>query len=324
MLIYPVFIPFQGCPFRCIYCQQETITHTSKESEVLALDKIQQFIRIHKDIDKEIAFFGGTFTALDQDIQTDYFNQIKPYIDEKTSFRISTRPDFINEEILEFLAKNKVKTIELGIQSFDDNVLEKSKRGYTASQAEDACNLVKSKGFALCIQLMPGLPDDTNESFEKTMIKTVELKPDYVRIYPTIVIKNTHLETLFLKGEYKPWNLNKTLFAVKNAQQLIKKNKIKLIKIGLHSDLNVQKDEIVAGPWQPNIGEIINGICFMERNCKVDKTIQELTISRYEASMLLGNKRIVLDFCEKVLKIAKPEKIIVDKDFQKGYFNIMY
>ena len=266
MLIYPIFIPFHGCPFRCVYCQQETITHTDYKSNSIDIEKIKLFINKHKDIEKEIAFFGGTFTALKKDKQLEYFTQITPLIDDKTFFRVSTRPDCIDREILAFLQENKVKTIELGIQSFDNHVLEKSQRQYSAEQAFDTCKMVQEHGFDLSIQLMPGLPGDTPDIFIETVNKALSLKPRFMRIYPTIVLKGTALEKWYQQGKYQAWCLNTALHSVIMAAKIINTTNTKIIKIGLHSDLNINKDDIVAGPWHQNFGEITRVLCFYLKN----------------------------------------------------------
>lgn len=322
MLIYPVFIPFQGCPFRCIYCQQETITHQASDSFTIDTEKIKQFIHKNAGIDKEIAFFGGTFTALKSEVQKQLFSQALKLFDDKTSFRISTRPDFINKNILSFLKENHVRTIELGIQSFQENVLKKSYRGYTVNQATEACKLIIENHFKLCIQLMPGLPGDRIETFLKSAEIALSLKPDYLRLYPTIVLKGTELERMYYEGLFEPWNLDEALLAVSAVVKKTEVSPTKIIKIGLHSDLNITKKEVISGPWHQNFGELIKGIIFLEKCLSHVKQAKILYISPFDASLLLGNQKYVLDFCKNKLSLKLPEKIIVDKTLKKESYYI--
>ncbi|MCD4796144.1 MAG: radical SAM protein, partial [Candidatus Cloacimonetes bacterium] len=156
MKIFPVFIPHFGCPFQCIYCNQKFITKVEKPLFDDIKKQIENFCKNNSGIEKEIAFFGGTFTSLSKDEQRKCFELVKPFETEISGIRISTRPDSINDEILSFCKENNIKTIELGIQSFDDEVLTASRRGYNAKTALNSCELVKSYNFNLGVQLMPG------------------------------------------------------------------------------------------------------------------------------------------------------------------------
>ncbi len=317
MLIYPVFIPFQGCPFRCIYCQQETITHHNTTDQVFNPDLLSQFIVKHQNDNKEVAFFGGTFTALTTSKQRAYFNQITPFTDLKTSFRVSTRPDFIDQEIIDFLKQHHVTTIELGIQSFHDQVLQDSKRGYTSKQAINACKIIKYNNLNLCIQLMPGLPGDDEESFNYSLDTALRISPEFMRIYPTLTLKGTELEEMYRHHQYSPWDLNTTIFILLKAVKKVQNSQTKIIKLGLHSDLNVSKTDVICGPWHENLGEIIQGILFLEKVISENGYQKVLYISKYEASMVLGNHQFVIDFFRNQLKLALPEKILIDKDLEK-------
>lgn len=255
MKILPLFIPHQGCPFQCIYCNQHTITKTDNLDLYDFKILIDNFCRKNKETNKEIAFFGGTFTALDQDIQLKYLKLADAHKNELRGVRLSTRPDCISEEILQFLKSNGVSTIELGIQSFDDYVLLASARGYDKNTAINACKMIKDAGFDLIIQLMPGLPGYLRSIFLRTIDQTLNLKPDGVRLYPTLILKNTTLELLFKNNKYQPLDLDTIIDWLKEAYKSLNNANIPIIKTGLHSDIDPK--EIIAGPYHPAIGERI-------------------------------------------------------------------
>ena len=256
-LIYPIFIPHKGCPFRCVYCNQfkrkSGINPENQES--IPLDVVSAFIKKHTSKPKEIAFYGGSFTCMTQEQINKYFKEITPIIDDDTYFRLSTRPEAINDEILNHLKQNRVNTIELGIQSFDDKVLLASKRGYTSQTAINACKLVLQHGFNLCIQFLVGLPEEDRNSINENIRLLLSIKPDYVRLYPLIVIKDTELENIYQNGGYQPLSVEEAVEICRLYLSACNSNNIKVIKIGLHSDIS--KDDIVAGPYHDRFRELV-------------------------------------------------------------------
>jgi histone acetyltransferase (RNA polymerase elongator complex component) len=181
-----------------------------------------------------------------------------PYLDKHTHFRVSTRPDYINSDILLFLKSNKVKTIELGVQSFCDAELKGAKRGYSATVAINACNLVRKYEFDLAVQLMIGLLGTTPKSVEINISNLINLSPNYLRIYPVVVLKNTLLEKLYLEGNYTPLTFEEAIQDSIKLYTVCKNQNIKVIKIGVHSDIT--KSEIVAGPYHERFGEIVRNM----------------------------------------------------------------
>lgn len=320
MLIYPIFIPFKGCPYHCIYCQQESITHVKEDQIVIPFEQLDLFTSKHHSEDKQIAFFGGTFTAIPISEQLDLLTSINKYIDQNTSIRISTRPDCLSNDILQFLKSHHVKTIELGIQSFDNDVLERSNRLYDASTAIKACRQVKDLGFDLCVQLMPGLPADTKEKFLKSVSLCQMINADYVRIYPTVVLKNTQLADDYLSGKYQLIKEDEMIEMIIEATDILKNTNISLIKIGLHSDLNPQ--DIISENIPKNIGEIIKGISFLKRIMKTYNHSSHLYISRFDISSVTGNKTYVLNYFKKN-NLSLPAHISVDNKLNRSeyYFN---
>ncbi|NQT64599.1 MAG: radical SAM protein [FCB group bacterium] len=255
MKIFPIFIPHLGCPFNCVYCDQEVITKCETPTIQSISESVRKFCENNRLEEKEVAFFGGTFTNIQKEKQQAYFDAVNEYKDMIKGIRISTRPDSIDQYILDFCKDNNVCTIELGIQSFDDSVLKSSKRGYTSKTAIKSCNLIKENNFVLGIQLMPGLPGFDPGSLKTTIETTIMLNPDFVRIYPTIVLKNTKLENWYKTGEYSPLSLSESIEIVSQMISRFKENKIQVIKVGLHSDID--KDKIIAGPYHQTFGELV-------------------------------------------------------------------
>ena len=213
-LIIPVFIPNQGCPHRCIFCQQEKITsqrslpvnrHTVQET----LDAAILSRRFDTGRNPEVAFYGGTFTSLPRQKMSELLGAVRPYLEQGLfkSIRISTRPDALDEDRLGLLRRFGVSTVELGTQSMDDEVLNLIHRGHTARDTVRSVSLLKEHGFRVGVQLMPGLPGDSEEGFLETVEKVRKLRPDMVRLYPAVVISDTEMARWWKEKRYQPLRL---------------------------------------------------------------------------------------------------------------------
>jgi len=317
MKILPIFIPHLGCPFACVYCNQHSITKSKKPVLSTISSDISRFCKFNRNIEKEIAFFGGTFTNLSLLEQQKYFDLIHPFLDEKTSIRISTRPDSIDENILSFCRKNGVKTIELGIQNFSDNVLEFSKRKYNSKTAIYACKSVKKSDFNLGIQLMPGLPGFSENSHSQTISETIKLQPEFVRIYPTIVLKNTILEKWFRDNKYLPLEIDEAVEIVAEMINSFEKENIKIIKAGLHSD--IEAENIVAGPYHPSFGELVRAKILSEMIFEKFEKDRTLIISPSDISLFKGFEQKMLNELKQKLQIDKIP-ISIDRKLAKNKF----
>ncbi|PKN71830.1 MAG: radical SAM protein [Candidatus Cloacimonetes bacterium HGW-Cloacimonetes-3] len=254
-LIYPLFLPMQGCKHRCIYCDQNKISGENTMDLAKELANVSRFIANHPDEDKEVAFYGSSFTALPASYRAELLQQFHKVVDAKTSFRISTHPLYINEEILHTCAAMGIACIELGIQDFCDEVLLATKRGYTGEQAMQAAMLVKHQGFTLGVQLMPGLPASTPATIEHNRLALTALKPEYLRLYPLVVIKGTPLADTYAQGLYAPLELEEAVQICADYAELAEQEGITIIKQGLPSNLNPQ--EVLAGPFHPSFGEFV-------------------------------------------------------------------
>ena len=311
MRIFPIFITHQGCPFKCVYCNQNAITNNFKIDWEKITSDVKNFTEFNSVIDNnEIAFFGGTFTALSPKIQTMYFDKFSEFLPKIRGFRLSTRPDCINENILQFLKKNKVTTIELGVQSLVNSVLNKSKRGYLASKVISSSKLIKKYGFDLGIQLMPGLPGSSAKTILQTTEKTIQIKPDFVRIYPTIVIKNTEMEKWYQEKIFTPLTLDEAINLTVNMLKMFNSKNIQVIKIGLHSEID--KSEIVAGPFHPAFGELVKGELLLDNIIKDFHKNGFFKIDKKSISLILGHNKRLLKKIKNILEKDKV-KILIDK-----------
>ncbi len=214
----------------------------------------------HEGATVEVGFFGGSFTCLHVDKQKQYLEIVQPYIHNRQidSIRLSTRPDYIDEAELLFLQEFHVKTIELGVQSMDDDVLKASGRGHTALDVVNASKLIKSHGFQLGLQMMVGLPGDDADTCIHTAQMILSLQPDFVRIYPTLVIQNTELEDLYRQGKYKAMTLEEGVDRVAPILRLFLSNSINVIRVGLHPSEEFEKGgKLLAGPYHPSFRELV-------------------------------------------------------------------
>ena len=259
----PIFIPGVACPHQCIFCDQKKISGRQK---LPSAEKIKNIIEEHlKTISKEntlveVGFFGGTFTGLSLKKQEEFLKAVAPFIDKGfvKSIRLSTRPDFINDEILELLKNNHVETIELGAQSLHDDILLACERGHTLDDVVKASKMVLDYGFHLGLQMMIGLPCDTLEKTKQTAEKIVELGADNTRIYPTLVVKGTKLEELFNNGEYTALPLDKAVKWTKELFNIFEKNNVNIIRVGLHpSEGLLNGDDLIAGPFHQSFRELV-------------------------------------------------------------------
>ncbi|MGI6453478.1 MAG: elongator complex protein 3 [Syntrophomonadaceae bacterium] len=317
----PIFIPHLGCPFQCIFCNQNRITAQNTMPEPEDVTRlVNRWLKTlpEKGANIEIAFFGGSFTALDQGTQEKYLKAALPYVENNrvTGIRISTRPDCIDGEILGNLQRFKVKTIELGVQSYCDEVLKASGRGYTEQDVIRACRQVVAHGFKLGIQLMIGLPADSLARDMYSTNQAISAQPDMVRLYPTLVIKDTPLETLYLQGKYNPCSLAEAVFICKEMYLEFERKGINVIRMGLHpgEELNAA-GAVVAGPYHPSFGELVEQDIFKEQaDLAVSQLTQQLDakprditlfVHKKDISKLTGHRKSNLDYFYKTLGLNK-------------------
>ena len=280
-IIYPIFLPHAGCPFQCIYCNQNAVTSAgSAEEEFLpsVLRRLYAHAEEARRLERpgEIAFFGGTFTALAPELIGPILQAASAYVREDifTGIRFSTRPDCLGREVLELLSGFPVQTVELGVQSLSEEVLAASRRGYSGGDVRKAVASVKEKGWSLGIQLMAGLPGDKAGLLLESVRLAIEMRPDFLRIYPTLVLRGTALAALFNKGEYKALSLDDAIAWLEPAYDMLLHADIPIIRMGLHPDAALEEPGVVlAGPIHPSFGYLVK--CRWWRN-RVDAKFASL------------------------------------------------
>ena len=265
----PVFIPHLGCPNQCVFCNQRSISEHQSFSEEGVREEIEQVLStLVPEDEAEIAFFGGSFTGIDRGLMCRLLDLAQTYVKEGrvASIRLSTRPDYINAEILSILSRYSVKTIELGLQSMDDAVLLACRRGHTAREAEVACRAVVAAGFSLVGQMMIGLPGATPESEMQTAQKICDLGASAVRIYPTVVFYDTPLCEMTQHGLYAPLSVKEAVERTAPVLQLFRARAIPCIRVGLCATESLTSPEaVLAGPNHPALGEMILGECLYQK-----------------------------------------------------------
>ncbi len=305
----PIFVVHFGCPNMCVFCNQKKITGVETDITIKDIeDTIEKHIRtIPEKAYKEVAFFGGSFTGIKQEIQLDYLKTVKKYIDKGliNGIRLSTRPDYINEKNLEILKEYKVTTIELGIQSFDQQVLDISERGYKKDIIYKAIEAIKNSGIKLGIQIMPGLPGADMESDINGTKEIVKINPDMVRIYPTLVISDTKLERMYNENKYIPLSLNEAVDRVMQMLALLEINNIDVIRVGLQPSEDLREEGvIIAGPFHPAFRELVETEIYYNFLDKIliDNKNIEVEVNKKNISKVKGmNKKNLLRFGSKLL-----------------------
>ncbi len=302
-VIIPIFIPHKGCPFDCIFCNQKKI---SGQMDEVSESSVRAVIESHLNTISrgsliEIAFFGGSFTGIDREEQIRYLEIANEYIKNGPvgSIRLSTRPDYIDDDILTYLKKYNVSVIELGVQSLDREVLEKSNRGHSIEDVLTSSKKIKDKGFSLGIQTMIGLPGDSFEKAVNTAKKVVELAPDIVRIYPTLVVKGTYLERLYNTGQYKPLSLEEAVDLCAVLMEIYESNHINVIRVGLQPTDNIcDGGDVVAGPFHPAIRQLVESRRALKdieeiivKNKLTGKKTLAILADKKDVSVIIGQKK---------------------------------
>lgn len=335
--IIPIFIPFLGCPHDCAFCNQVKITNykdnINKENTIRQINQYLSYFPKNKNL-KEIAFFGGSFTGLDEKVMISYLeialNYKKKGIIDR--IRLSTRPDYINNSILDILKKYEVDVIELGIQSLDNEILNANERGHSKEDSIMASKLIKDYGFKLGHQIMPGLYKDSFDKAIKTGLESIKMNPDMVRIYPTLVIKDTKLEKLYKEGLYKPLSLDEAIEISSRLYMIYSYKKIPVIRIGLQPTENInEKKDVVAGPFHPSIRQLvetnIHKIYLEELINKYGlKNKIKIHISNREISIIAGNKKANKNYFYKkyglIINFENDENNFIEYEYKKISYDI--
>lgn len=328
--IVPVFVPHLGCPNDCVFCNQKRISgHTEPATAESVKNAIENAAALTPPGTKrQLAFYGGSFTAIPVDMQLELLEAARPYLEsgEISSIRLSTRPDAIDVKTLARLKDYGVTTIELGAQSLDDRVLHLAGRGHTASEVEAASKLVKSAGFELILQMMTGLPGDSDEVSIETAKKIIALKPDGVRLYPTVIVKDTELNDMWRRGEYREHTVEDAVRVCAKLTELFDAARIPIIRMGLNPTEDLSGGDAVGGAYHPALGELVRSRMMLndaERlldGISAGKSVV-LGVNKSDISKMIGQHRcnitaLMSRFDLKSLKIC-------ESDVKKGEITVI-
>ena len=334
--IIPIFVPHLGCPNNCIFCNQKRISGQTKMVNADDVkNTIEYYLKHFKDDNKyvEVAFFGGSFTAIEVSKQVELLEAVQEYIKNKkvNSIRISTRPDCIDKEILKRMKKYHVKTIELGVQSTNNYILSRCKRGHTGEDVKKASKLIRMHGFILGHQMMIGLPESTKQDEINTAKELIKQKPKLVRIYPVLVIKDTELADEYEKGEYIPLTVSQAVERCKEIVDLFNRHKINVIRIGLQNteeitDPNTESSSVVSGPYHPAFRQLVEASMWYDaivnKIKKVNAKVKKVKIIANDVNVnnIIGHKK------ENILKLKEiyDVDIVIEKnnDVKPGKFKM--
>ena len=279
----PIFLPELACPFRCVYCNQFSITGKQKVPDTQYVkNTIDQYLSSFTENERfvEVAFFGGNFTGLPEKMQDDFLKIVQPYLEKGViqGIRCSTRPDYIDEKRVKTLKNFGMRNIELGAQTTNDEILRKCGRGHTFKDIENASQIIVGEGIILGLQMMLGLPFDTFEHDMQTAHDIVRLGAKETRIYPCIVVKDTELERLYHAGEYKPLTLDEAVEQSATLYEYFTDNDVKVLRIGLHTSDDLNGAAYVAGPYHNNFAEMVFSRLWGRRFDKINEKSDTITI----------------------------------------------
>jgi histone acetyltransferase (RNA polymerase elongator complex component) len=353
--VIPIFIPHQGCPQQCLFCNQYSITGDGDRwvtgAQVTAT--IREWLarpRRRPSESVQVAFYGGSFTCLPRARQEELLAAVQPFLQSQSMdrdsaspclpgpvsltpekdegrpaqvgcIRLSTRPDCVDNEVCSFLLSHGVGIVELGVQSLDDRVLQASRRGHNADHCRRAVALLQAAGMEVGVQLMPGLPLETTGSFLRTVREVVALAPAFVRLYPVLVVEHAGLALMYRRGEYQPLSMNRALALTRRAREILTAAGIRVVRIGLQPSISLER-ELVAGPYHPAFGELVAARIWFRKirpllaGCPVGKRVT-LRISPRDLSAVMGMKRSNMQrFAQ--MGLADRLEIKTDPKIQRG------
>ena len=328
--LIPVFVPHLGCPNDCVFCNQRRISgHTEPATAQTVRTAIENAAALSpKGAKRQLAFYGGSFTAIPVAEQTALFEAAKPYLDDGTisSIRLSTRPDAIDPETLARLKKYSVQTVELGAQSLCDKVLWLSNRGHTAKEVEDAAIMVKQAGFEFILQMMTGLPGDTDESCVETAKKIIALRPDGVRIYPTVIVRDTELYDMWKAGTYKEHTVDDAVRVCAKITRLFDEAGIPIIRMGLNPTEDLSGGDAVGGAYHPALGELVRSRMMLDKAVQLLDGIEPdkhvvLGVNRSDVSKMIGQHRCNAEALKSQFKLKSIK--IMQTDINSGEIKLL-
>lgn len=325
--VIPVFIPHQGCPRQCLFCNQHSITGENAASPA-APQQVKTTIedwlaRPHRAVEVQVAFYGGSFTCLPFMQQEALLGAVQPFLQSGRvqAIRLSTRPDCVDREVCVFLRERGVQVVELGVQSLDDTVLREARRGHSAADSIVAARLLNEAGMELGVQLMPGLPLENTRSFLATVRGVIALAPVFVRLYPALVIEHAELAARYRQGEYRPLSMNRAIALCALVWTLFDSAGIRVVRMGLQPSAALER-ELVAGPYHPAFGELVQSRLWFRRlrralaACPADRMLR-VRICPRDLSAVVGMKRMNMERLAR-LGLASRLELVTDMNIQRG------
>lgn len=330
MRIYPIFLPHLGCPHRCAYCS--LIATIGEDLTAPTPDEVSQLVKRELARSEEVfqvAFYGGSFTALPTETQLEYLNAVNSHKDYPLlhSIRISTRPDAIDGDILNMLKSGNVSTVELGVETLNDEILGRIERGHTAEDSERAIVMVNDYSLTSVAQLMFGLPGEDKSSFIETIRRIIEIEPDLIRLHPTLVFEGTGLDEMYRSGEYEPLSLDRAIEWGGDAYHLLTDAGIGITRFGLH-EVWTLKGEVVAGPHHPAFGELVMSRVRLKEMLAEIEGLEEtpdemvIVVNEVELSQFIGHRKVNQKSLENKLGIKVKFKGV--SDVERGSFDISH
>ena len=300
LLVIPVFIPHEGCPHCCVFCNQRRISGFTEKS--VTAEDVRVTVQTWLDRDGpaqrrvQVAFYGGSFTGLPLMRQKELLGAVAPFLEQGRvqSLRLSTRPDYIDQERVDLLGRYQVSTVELGVQSMNDRVLALAKRGHCAADVDRAVPVLRQAGMEIGIQLLLGLSGDTRTTLRRTVERVIALQPDFIRIYPLLVVQHSELAEQHKRGEYTPFSLDKAVVLAAWMKQRFDQAGIRVVRMGLQAGPELEAS-LLAGPWHPAFGELVASRLMLRKTRKLlyqvlpEKTIH-LSINERDQSVFRGMK----------------------------------
>lgn len=298
--IIPVFVPHLGCPNDCVFCNQRRISgHIEPATAQTIKNAIEQAAALTpQGTKRQLAFYGGSFTAIPDRSQTELLEAAAPFLENGTisSIRLSTRPDAIDGAILKRLKKYGVTVIELGAQSMCDRVLELAGRGHDSAAVESASRQIKAEGFDLILQMMTGLPGDTDETSIETARRIIALKPDGVRIYPAVIVRDTVLCDMWRAGKYTEHTVEDAVRVCAKLVPMFRQAEIPIIRMGLNPTEDLSGGDALGGAYHPALGELILSRIMLEKarsllSSAAPGSRAVLGVNRSDVSKMTGQHR---------------------------------
>jgi histone acetyltransferase (RNA polymerase elongator complex component) len=326
-LVIPVFIPHRGCPHQCLFCNQNSIigkkaNHGDVSSEI-EKTITTWLTRPHHQSQVQVAFYGGSFTCLPEEQQEEMLRVVRPFLHrgDVQCIRLSTRPDCLDADICRFLRERGVAIVEVGVQSLDDDVLQKSRRGHTAADCSRAVQVLQKAGIEVGVQLMPGLPGESGPSFFRGVRGVIDLDPTFVRLYPVLVVDHSGLAEIYRLGDYRPLTMNRAVALCRRAKEMFIRAGIRVVRIGLQPSESLER-ELLAGPYHPAFGELVAAREWFRKIRALlagypSGSRVTVWISERDLSAFLGPKRMNM---QRLAQLGLADRLLVetDKDMQRG------